>query len=175
MTNWKIDPMHSEIHFKVKHMVVTTVTGNFGKFDATMESSKDDLTDAKISFEADIDSISTGNAQRDGHLKSDDFFSAAKYPKLKFVSTAFKKVDGENYKLEGNLTMKDTTKPVTLNVVYGGTVKNMYGSTIAGFEMTGKINRKDFGLTWTASTEAGHVVVSDEVRLAINVEMAQQA
>ena len=175
MTNWKIDPMHSEIHFKVKHMVVTTVTGSFGKFDATMESSKDDLTDAKINFEADTASINTGNVQRDGHLQSDDFFSAAKYPKLKFVSTAFKKVNGENYKLEGNLTIKETTKPVSLDVVYGGTVKNPYGITIAGFEMTGKINRKDFGLTWTAATEAGHIVVSDEVRLAINVEMSQQA
>jgi len=175
MTNWKIDPMHSEIHFKVKHMVVTTVTGNFEKFDATMESSKDDLTDSKITFEADIDSISTGTAQRDTHLKSDDFFNAAKYPKLKFASTAFKKVEGENYKLEGNLTIRETTKPVSLNVIYGGTVKNPYGMTIAGFEISGKINRKDFGLNWTAATEAGHIVVSDEVRLSINVEMTQQA
>ena len=174
MSTWKIDPNHSHIEFKVKHLVVTTLGGHFTKFDATVEASNDDFTDAKISFEADVDSITTGNEQRDGHLKSDDFFNAASYPKIKFVSTSFKKIDPENYKLEGNLTMRDKTLPVTLNVAYGGTTKNHFGKTLAGFELSGKINRKDFGLKWSATTEAGSIVVSDEVKLAIVVEMLKQ-
>jgi len=174
MNTWKIDHAHSHIQFKVKHLVVTTLGGHFNKFDATVESSKDDFTDAKITFEADVDSISTGNEQRDGHLKSDDFFNAATYPKVSFVSTELKKVDGENYKLTGNLTMRDKSLPVTLDVLYGGTVTSPYGQTIAGFELTGKINRKDFGLKWNATTEAGNIVVSDEVKLVIGVEMVKQ-
>lgn len=174
MSTWKIDPAHSRIEFKVKHLVVTTLAGHFSKFDATVESSSDDFNDAKISFEADVDSITTGQEQRDGHLKSDDFFNAAAYPKLKFVSTSFKKIDTENYKLSGNLTIRDITLPVTLDVVYGGTTKNHFGKTLAGFELTGKINRKDFGLKWSATTEAGNIVVSDEVKLAIIAEILKQ-
>lgn len=174
MTTWKIDNAHSQVQFKIKHLVVTTVSGIFNKFDATAESSKDDFTDAKVTFEADIDSINTGNAQRDGHLKSDDFFNAEKYPKLRFVSKAVKKIDKENYKLEGDLTIRDITKPITLDVVYGGTVKNPYGKTVAGFEVNGKLNRKEYGLKWYAATEAGQIVVSDEVRIEIGVEMIKQ-
>lgn len=174
MSTWKIDPAHSRIDFKVKHLVVTTLGGHFSKFDATAETNSDDFTDAKITFEADVDSISTGQEQRDGHLKSDDFFNAAAYPKIKFVSTSFKKVDNENYKLNGNLTIRETTLPVTLDVEYGGTTQNHFGKTLAGFEINGKINRKDFGLKWSATTEAGSVVVSDEVKLAIVVEMLKQ-
>jgi polyisoprenoid-binding protein YceI len=174
MATWKPDVMHSQVQFKVKHLVVTTVTGSFGKFDATIEASKDDLTDAKISFEADVDSINTGNAQRDGHLKSDDFFNAEKFPKVKFVSKSLTKVDNENYKVEGDITLRDVTKPITLNAVYGGTIKNFYGKTAAGFEITGKLNRKDFGLKWHAATEAGQIVVSDEVRLDVTMEIVKQ-
>jgi polyisoprenoid-binding protein YceI len=169
-----MDHNHSRIEFKVKHLVVTTLGGHFTKFDAAMESDKDDFTDAKIIFEADVDSITTGNEQRDGHLKSDDFFNVATYPKLTFVSTSMQKIDGENYKLAGNLTIRDKTLPVTLNVVHGGTIKNFYGKTMAGFELSGKINRKDFGLKWSATTEAGNVVVSDEVKLVMGVEMVKQ-
>ena len=174
MSTWKIDQEHSRIDFKVKHLVVTTLGGHFSKFDATAESDNDDLSDAKISFEADVDSITTGQEQRDGHLKSDDFFNAASYPKIKFVSTSFKKVEGENYKLTGNLTIRDKTLPVTLDVVYGGTAKNFTGKLMAGYELSGKINRKDFGLKWSATTEAGSIVVSDEVKLVIAVEMVKQ-
>jgi len=174
MSTWKIDSAHSHIEFKIKHLVVTTLGGHFNKFDATAESSKDDFTDAKITFEADVDSISTGNEQRDGHLKSDDFFNAATYPKIKFTSTELKKVEGENYKLTGDLTIRDKSLPVTLDVVYGGTTKGFTGNMVAGFELSGKINRKDFGLKWTATTEAGHIVVSDEVKLMIAVEMVKQ-
>jgi polyisoprenoid-binding protein YceI len=174
MTTWKIDNMHSQIGFKVKHLVVTNVSGIFGKFDATMEWSGKDLTDAKVNFSAQTDSISTGNEQRDGHLKTDDFFNSAKYPEIKFESKKVNKSDEHNYTLEGMLTIRDITKPITLNVVYGGTVKNAYNMTVAGFEISGKINRRDFRLKWSAATEAGHIVVSDEVRLDLTAEMIQQ-
>jgi len=175
MATYKIDPAHSEIHFKVKHLMITTVTGSFSKFDATLTADKEDFSDAVISFEADIDSISTNSEQRDGHLKSDDFFSAEKFPKLTFESTSFEKEGDEDYKLTGNLTIRDVTKPVVLNVAYAGTVSDPWGQVKAGFEITGKINRKDFGLSWGAVTETGGVLLSDEVKLALNVQMTKQA
>lgn len=175
MTNWKIDNMHSQIGFKVKHLVVTTVSGTFGKYDATMEwSGGNDLTGAKIKFTAQTDSVNTGSEQRDGHLKTEDFFNSAKFPEIKFESNSIKKIDDQNYTVEGNISIRDVTKSISFHAVYGGTVKNAYNMTVAGFDITGKINRKDFGLTWSAATEAGHVVVSDEVQLVITVEMIQQ-
>lgn len=175
MATFKIDPAHSEIHFKVKHLMITNVTGSFGTYDATLESDKEDFSDAKVSFEADIASISTGNEQRDGHLKGEDFFAADQHPKLSFTSTSLQKLGDEDYKLNGDLTVRGVTKPVTLNVTYNGTVVDPYGQTKAGFEITGKINRKDFGLNWSAVTEAGGLVVSDEVKLVLNVQMIKQA
>jgi polyisoprenoid-binding protein YceI len=173
-TTWAIDPMHSEIQFKVKHLVISNVTGSFQKFDGKIETENEDFSDAKVSFSADIDSIFTGNEQRDGHLKSGDFFDAAQFPQLTFESTSFKKVSDDEYALEGNLTLKGTTKPVKLDVTYGGTMKDLYGYTKAGFEIKGKISRKAYGLTWDAVTEAGGAVVSDEIRLAFNVQVAKQ-
>ena len=175
MATYKIDAAHSEITFKVKHLMITNVTGNFNKFDATLESSKEDFTDAKISFEADVDSISTNNEQRDGHLKSEDFFAAEKFPKLSFVSSSFNKVSGDEYKLAGTLTLRGVSKPIELSVEYGGTATDPYGQVKSGFEISGKINRKDFGLVWTATTEAGGIVVSDEVKLNLSVQMIKQA
>ena len=174
MATWKIDQAHSHVEFKVKHLVVSSAKGEFTKFDGTVESSKDDFTDAKISFEADVDSISTGNEQRDGHLKSDDFFNAASFPKLKFVSTEIKQTDKEYYNMKGNLTIRDKTLPVSLNVVYGGTTKDGYGRIIAGFEVHGKINRKDFGLKWSMTTEAGGIVLADEVKIDVATELIKQ-
>ncbi len=170
LTKWTLDPTHSEISFKVKHLVISTVTGNFTSFDAGIESDNEDFEDAKITFEADINSINTGNEDRDNHLKSDDFFSAAEHPKLTFESTSFKKVGDGEYKLIGDLTIRGNTKTVELDAEYGGTVEDPYGNTKAGFDVTGKINRKEFGLTWSAVTEAGSVVVSDEVKLNLNVQ-----
>lgn len=175
MATYKPDPMHSEVTFKVKHLMITNVSGSFGKFDATMTTEKDDFADASISFDADIDSINTGNEQRDGHLKSDDFFNAEKFPKLSFVSTGITKKNGEDYTLTGNMTIRDVTKPITLNANYGGTMTDFYGQTKAGFEINGKINRKEFGLMWNAVTEAGGIVVSDDVKLHIQVQMVKQA
>jgi len=175
MATWKIDPAHSEIEFKVKHLMITNVTGHFAGYDATLESGKDDFSDAKISFEADVNTISTKNSQRDEHLKSPDFFDAAKYGKITFKSTDVKKKDDENFVLTGDLTIRDVTRPVDLEVEYAGTQVDPYGQTKAGFELKGKINRKDFGLTWSATTEAGGLVLSDDVRLALAVQMVKQA
>lgn len=174
MATFKIDASHSEIHFKVKHLMITNVTGSFGTFDASLESANEDFTDAKISFTADISSIDTNNEQRDTHLKSADFFDAEKYPQLSFTSTSFTKKSDEDYELTGNITIKDVTKPVTLKVNYGGTMTDPWGQVKAGFEINGKINRKDFGLNWSAVTETGGIVVSDDVRLVLNVQMVKQ-
>lgn len=175
MSTYKIDTAHSEITFKVKHLMITNVTGSFQKFDAVMESSAEDFSDAKISFEADVDSISTNNEQRDAHLKSDDFFSAAQFPKISFVSSSFAKKSGSDYVLKGDLTIKGTTKPVELAVDFGGAVTDPYGQQKAGFEINGKISRAAFGLTWSAATEAGGVVVGDEIKLNLAVQMIKQA
>ena len=175
MATYKIDPAHSEITFKVKHLMITNVTGNFTNFDATLETDASDFSDAKINFSADVNSISTNNEQRDGHLKSDDFFGAEAFPTLTFTSTSFKHKDNKTFELVGDLTIKGQTKSIALNVDYGGTATDPYGQVKSGFEITGKINRKDFGLSWGAVTEAGGVVVSDEVKLQLNVQMIKQA
>lgn len=175
MSTYKIDAAHSEISFKVKHLMITNVTGNFTQFDATMESEAADFSDAKISFEADVNSISTNNEQRDGHLKSDDFFSAEKFPKLSFVSKSLSKKTAEDYVLTGDLTIRDITKTVELAVEFGGTMTDPYGQVKSGFEINGKISRSEFGLTWSAVTEAGGVMVSDDVKLHLSVQMIKQA
>lgn len=173
-TIWAIDPTHSEAGFKVRHLVISAVNGKFNEFEGSIETEEDNFEDAAISFAAKINSISTGVADRDAHLKSDDFFNAEKYPELKFLSTSFKKLNNEEYSLKGDLTIRDITKPVDLKVVYGGTVTDPYGNTKAGFEISGKINRKEFGLKWDAVTEAGSVVVSDEIKLDLNIQLVKQ-
>ncbi len=155
--------------------MISTVTGNFTKFDATMEAEADDFSDAKISFSADVASISTGNEQRDGHLKSADFFDAEKFPTISFVSTSFKKVDGSDYELTGDLTIKGFTVPVTLAVEYGGAMTDFYGQNKVGFELSAKISRAEYGLTWSAVTETGGVVVSDDVKLQLSIQLVKQA
>jgi polyisoprenoid-binding protein YceI len=174
-TTWAIDPSHSEIQFKVKHLMVSTVTGLFNKYDAKLEMIGDDFADAHITFSADVDSITTGNAQRDGHLKSADFFDAASHPQITFESTSMTKTGDDSYALTGNLTMRGVTKPVTLKAEYGGQMVDFYGQTKAGFELTGVVKRKEFGLSWDAVTETGGVVVSDDVRLVLNVQVIKQA
>ena len=174
MSTYKIDPAHSEITFKVKHLMITNVTGNFKQFDATLEATNEDFSDAKISFEAETASISTNNEQRDEHLKGEDFFASATYPKISFVSTSFTKSSNDEYKLVGDITIRDVTKSVELAVEYGGTATDPYGQVKSGFEISGKINRKDFGLVWSATTEAGGIVVSDEVKLNLSVQMIKQ-
>lgn len=171
MATWKVDPAHSEIKFKVKHLVVSSVTGQFNVFAGTVETEKPDFSDSKIYFEADVNSIDTKNEQRDGHLKSADFFDAANYPKLTFVSKSVNKKSDDEYELVGDITVRGTTKEIKLSVTYNGTVKGFGGVEVAGFEITGKLNRFDFGLQWNALTEVGGIVVADEVKLEISAEL----
>lgn len=173
MKNWKIDPAHSEIKFKVKHLLVSTVTGSFGKFDAEIKSDGDDFENAAITFEAETASINTNNAQRDGHLQSADFFDAESFPKLTFVSKSFRKVSENYYELTGDMTIRGVTKEVKLNVEYNGNAKGFDGLEVAGFEITGKLNRFDFGLQWNAMTEAGGIVVGPDVKIEIFAEMKE--
>lgn len=174
LTKWVLDPMHSEVQFKVKHLVISTVSGFFKSFEGELDTENDDFTNSQISFSLDIDSITTNQTQRDEHLKSADFFDAATYPKITFKSTSFTKTGDDEYALVGDLTIKGITNPVKLDVEFGGAADDFYGNTKAGFEITGKINRKDFGLTWSGVTEAGSVVVGEDIKLLINVQFAKQ-
>ncbi|SDK28893.1 Polyisoprenoid-binding protein YceI [Catalinimonas alkaloidigena] len=173
-TTWTIDPTHSEVQFKVKHLVISTVTGHFSIYDGKVTTEESDWTTAQILFSVNIDSINTGQEQRDAHLKSADFFDAANYPQMTFESTSIEKVSDDTYKLHGTLSIRDVSKPVTLNVEYGGQTTDFYGNQKAGFEINGKINRKEFGLTWNGVTEAGSIVVSDEVKLIANIQLVKQ-
>lgn len=175
MATWKIDATHSDVEFKIKHLMITNVTGYFGKYDATIVSSSDDFTDAKITFEADVASITTKNADRDAHLQAEDFFHAAQYPKITFESTSIKKIDSENLKVSGNLTLRGVTKPVELDVEYSEIVKDPYGQIKAGFEVKGKINRKDFGVSFNGVTDNGGLVLGEEVKLQSSVQFVKQA
>lgn len=171
-TKWGIDPTHTEVQFKVKHLVIATVTGSFKKFSGAVESENADFDGADVTFSIDADSMDTNQPDRDAHLKSADFFAAAEYPTLDFAGT-LRKVKGNDYSLDGDLTIRGTTKAVTLGVEFGGTTVDPWGNTKAGFEINGKINRKDFGLNWNALTEAGGMVVSEEVKLNINAELVK--
>ncbi|WP_214070852.1 YceI family protein [Mucilaginibacter sp. dw_454] len=169
-TKWVLDPMHSEVQFKVKHLVISTVTGSFRTFEGDLETENDDFTGASANFSLDVDSLDTNQSQRDEHLKAGDFFDAAQFPKITFKSTSY---DGST--LVGDLTIKGITKSVTLDAEHGGSAADFYGNTKAGFEVTGKINRKDFGLTWDGVTEAGSIVLGEDIKLIINVQFAKQA
>lgn len=173
-TTWTIDPAHSEVQFKVKHLVITTITGAFKEFYGTVFTG-DDFENAIIRFEPSIHSISTNNEQRDTHLKSADFFEAEEYPKFFFESRSFTKKGADNYELKGNLTIKGITKPTTLTAGYGGTMTDPWGNVKAGFELKGQINRKDFGLSWNATTETGGILVGEEVKLHANIQLLKTA
>ena len=173
-TTWKIDPSHSEIQFKVKHLMITTVTGYFRKFDCEVISETEDFNSTtSIKFTADIDSIETNNEQRDTHLKSEEFFNAEKFGEVIFVGSKYDALN-DSATLYGNLTIRGITKPVKLAVDYGGTVVDPYGQKKAGFTIDGRISRKEFELKWNAVTEAGSVVVSDEVKIHAEVQMVKQ-
>ncbi|MFN6117403.1 MAG: YceI family protein [Flavobacteriales bacterium] len=172
-TKWAIDPSHSEIQFKVKHLMITTVTGTFKDFSAEVELEGDDLNNAQVSFWANTASIFTNDEKRDGHLRSGDFFDSEKFPKLRFKSTRIEG-SGNDWKVTGDLTIKDVTKPVTLDVEWSGQAKDPWGNTKAGLNLSGKIDRQEFGLTWNAALEAGGVLVSDEVRILAEVQLAKQ-
>jgi polyisoprenoid-binding protein YceI len=174
-TTWALDPTHSELQFKVKHLMITTVTGSFKTFTATVETEGDDFGSAKIDFSAEVASIDSGNEQRDGHLKSADFFEVEKYPALTFSSTKLEKKDEENYILHGDLTIKGISKPVSITTEFGGIAKDPWGNIKAGFTLNGKINRKDWELNWNAPIEAGGVLVSEEVKIIAEIQVVKQA
>ena len=171
-TKWSIDPMHSEVQFKVKHLVISTVTGTFKKFSGSIESGTEDFDGAKAAFSLDVNSIDTNVPDRDAHLKSPDFFDAANFPYIAFNGKLRRDMEG-SYQLVGELNIKGTSKEVAFPVDFGGQMVDGYGQEKAGFEIQGKINRKEFGLTWNQVTETGGVVVSDEVKLVLNVQMIQ--
>jgi polyisoprenoid-binding protein YceI len=171
---WVIDPMHTEIHFKARHLVIATVTGSFEKFQGAAVSSDEDFNNPQIEFSADVNSINTNQEARDAHLKSADFFDAANHPNVTFTSTAFKKTGDSEAVLTGDLTIRGVTKPVELKVGLGGSIVDPYGNLKAGFELSGKINRKEYGLVWNALTETGNMVVGDEIRILANIELMKQ-
>lgn len=170
MAKWNLDATHSEVGFKVKHLMINNVKGQFKSFNVELQSESDDFKSAAISFTADVTSIDTANEQRDQHLKSPDFFDVEKFPQITFTST---KYDGKV--LEGNLTIKEVTKAVKLDVDFGGIAKDPWGNTKAGFTITGKINRKDWGLNWNAALETGGVLVSEDVNIIAEIQLAKQA
>ncbi|KGL39456.1 hypothetical protein BMT55_06180 [Listeria newyorkensis] len=171
---WNVDPAHSSIEFQVKHMMVSKVKGVFKDFSADLTLDPEDLTTASLTFTVDAASIDTRQEARDGHLKSPDFFDVENYPSITFKSTNIVADGGNEYKVTGDLTVRSVTKPITLNVEYEGTSKDpMSGNMVAGFEGTGKFNRKDFGLNYNAVLETGGVLIGDEVKLNIQIEVSK--
>ena len=173
-TKWTLDPTHSELQFKVKHLMITTVTGSLKSFSAELSSTGDDFTDADISFNGEISSLDTGNTDRDNHLKSGDFFDAETHPSMSFKSTDVEK-DGDDYIVKGDLTIKGETKAIKLTAEFGGIATDPWGNTKAGFTLSGKLNRSDFGLTWNAALETGGVMVSEEVKILGELQFVKQA
>ncbi|RZJ73495.1 YceI family protein [Flavobacterium sp.] len=173
-TKWVLDPTHSEITFKVKHMMFTNVSGKFDTFEASAETDGDDFSTAKIEFVAETASVNTGNADRDNHLRSADFFDAEQFPKVTFKSGGFVKKSGDDYTLTGDLTLHGVTKQVTLDAEFGGLLQDPWLNTKAAFSINTKVNRKDWGLNWNAALETGGLLVSEEVRFAIELQFVKQ-
>ncbi|MBN8574094.1 MAG: polyisoprenoid-binding protein [Candidatus Kapabacteria bacterium] len=173
-TRWELDPTHSELGFRAKHLLIATTKGKFTDYKVTVLSDKADFTDAKIEVIAKVKSIFTDNNDRDNHLRSADFFDAEKYPELKFVGKSVKKVSGNKYKVTGDLTMKNVTKTVTLDMEFGGVVKDPWGNTKAGFTLTGELNRFDYGLAWNKAIETGGLVVDKMIKLDIEIELGKK-
>ncbi|MBF03086.1 MAG: hypothetical protein CMP76_07300 [Flavobacterium sp.] len=172
-TKWTIDSTHSEIGFKVKHMMFTNVSGKFDSYEGVIETEENDFSTAKVSFSAAINSINTSNVDRDNHLKSGDFFDAENFPNLTFKSSSFSKVKDHNYELTGTLTIKGTSKEVKLPVEFSGLMQDPWGNTKVGLNIEGKINRKDWGLNWNAALETGGVLVGEEVKLIIELQLVK--
>ena len=173
--SWSFDKAHTEIGFEVTHLVISEVEGHFGSYEGSVSSKGDDFNGASVEFTVDVASVDTDNEKRDAHLKSDDFFNAEKFPKMTFKSTSMKKTGKNTYKLTGDLTIRDKTKRIELDVKHNGTVKDPWGNTKAGFKMSGVLNRFDYDLKWNTMTEMGGAVVGKEVRLDINVQLKKQA
>ena len=174
-TKWVLDPTHSELHFKVKHLMISTVTGQFNKFSATVETEGNDFSTARVHFTADVNSVSTNNEQRDAHLKNGDFFDTDNHPQLIFDGDRLEKINEEEYKLYGTLTIRGKSNPVTLLVEYGGTTIDPWGNTRSGFSVNGKIKRSDYGISFGMVSETGNIALGDEVKINANAQFVRQA
>jgi polyisoprenoid-binding protein YceI len=174
-TSWNFDKAHSQVKFEVTHLVISTVLGKFDNFDGTVKTNGDDFTDAEIEFTVETNSINTANDRRDNHLRSDDFFNAEKFPQMKFKSKSMRKIDENNYKLIGDLTIRNVTKEVELNVARGGMMTDNYGNVKAGFRLTGTINRFDFNLKWNALLEVGGAVVGPNVDIICDIQLVKES
>ena len=172
-TKWVFDPTHSELTFKVKHMMISNVKGEFRNF--TIEVEGEDITKSKIKVSIDVASIDTNSEDRDKHLKSADFFDVENHKDITFTSTSFKKIDDDEFELKGLLTIKGISKEISLKAEFGGIIKDPWGNDKAGFSINGKINRKEWGLNWNAALETGGVLVSDEVKISSEVQFAMQS
>jgi polyisoprenoid-binding protein YceI len=173
-TKWAVDSVHSSVKFTVPHLVISEVEGTFNVYSGTIDAEEPDFTGAQIDFTVDVNSISTGNEMRDNHLKSDDFFNVEKYPRMLFKSVSWKKTGDNRYALEGNLTIRNVTKRVTFDATYGGTMKDGYGNTKAGFKATTVINRFEYGLKWNTLTEAGGLTVGKDITITLRLEFTEQ-
>ncbi|HLR71593.1 MAG TPA: YceI family protein [Pseudogracilibacillus sp.] len=172
---WNVDTVHSEIGFSVKHMMISKAKGTFDQFDANINADMEDLTTADIEISIDTASINTRNGDRDDHLRSADFFDAENHPKITFVAKDIKKKSDSQYDMTGDLTIRGTTKPATFDVTYEGQSKDpMSGSTVAGISASTSINRKEFGLTWNAAVETGGVLVGEDVKIDVELELQKQ-
>jgi polyisoprenoid-binding protein YceI len=174
-TTWSVDPLHSDVQFKVKHLVISTVTGSFTQFSGAATTQGENFDDAAIEFTLDVNSIYTSQPQRDEHLRSAEFFDAATYPSISFRSTGFKKVSDGQYALTGDLTMKGITKPIAFEAEYGGSAKDGYGNIKHGFEVKGIVNRKEFGLTYSPLTETGGLALGEDIKFTANIQVAKSA
>lgn len=173
MATWNLDAAHSEIEFKVRHMMISTVKGQFTDFDISLESDSEDLSSAKVAVGIDVNSINTNNSQRDEHLKSGDFFNVEEFGKITFVSTSIAKKSSDEFSITGDLTIKGTTKSQTFKVELGGIAKDPWGNAKVGYTVIGTINRADFGLTWNAALETGGVMVSEEVKFTADIQFVK--
>jgi len=174
-TNWVIDPMHSHIGFKVKHLMFTNVRGSFTEYNASISTDGNDFTNAEINVSINAASIHTNDSKRDEHLRSADFFDVEKIKEINFLGERFEKTNGGDYVLYGDLTMKGVIKPIKLDVEFGGIVKDPWGNEKAVINLQGKINRKDWGLNWNAALETGGVLVSEDVWISCEIQLAKQA
>lgn len=173
-TKWLLDPAHSELTFKIKHLMISNVSGAFKNFSAKLETEEADFSKANIKLTAEMNSISTNNEQRDAHLLSSDFFEVEKFPQLKFTSTGIEQTDDESFNLHGNLTMKGVTKPVKLTMEFNGIVKDPYGQEKAGFLVSGKIKRSDWGINLNVALETGGLMLGEDVRIQSEVQFVRQ-
>jgi polyisoprenoid-binding protein YceI len=173
-TKWILDPTHSELGFKIKHLMITNISGSLRSFQAEVKTDGDSFSDAKISLTADMASISTNNEQRDAHLRNSDFFEVDKHPELKFKSTKMEEADNDTFVLYGDLTLKGVTKPVKLNVEYSGVTKDPWGGERAGFAITGKIKRSDWGINFNNLLETGNLALGEEVKINAEIQVVKQ-